>query len=58
MTPAERENLIEVKTRLAAKYRQKSKNAGSKPKRTQSDMKARSYERQVETLKGLASTQD
>lgn len=52
MTPAERENLINVKSQLAARYRQKSKNAGSKAKRTQSDMKARSYERQVETLRG------
>ena len=57
MTPAERENLIDVKTMLAAKYRQKAKNAGSVPKRAQSEMKARSYERQVETLRGDESKQ-
>lgn len=52
MTPTERENLIAVKTQLAAKYHQKAHNAGSKAKRTQSEMKARSYERQAETLRG------
>jgi hypothetical protein len=50
MKPAERENLIAVKTQLAQKYRRKALNAGSKAKRTQSEMKARSYERQVEAL--------
>ncbi|HEX6987470.1 MAG TPA: hypothetical protein VF170_18975 [Planctomycetaceae bacterium] len=52
MTPAERENLIAVKTQLAAKYRQKAHNAGSQAKRTQSEMKARAYERQAATLRG------
>lgn len=52
MTPAERDNLINVKSQLAARYHQKAKNSGSLAKRTQSQMKARSYERQVETLRG------
>lgn len=51
MTPAERENLINVKTQLAAKYRQKAHNAGSRAKRTQSNMKATSYDRQVDALR-------
>ena len=52
MKPAERENLIAVKTQLAKKYRQKAHNAGSAAKRQQSNMKATSYERQVKTLRG------
>jgi hypothetical protein len=51
MTPTERENLINVKTKLAAKYIQKSKNSGSRTKRIQSQVKARSYGRQVDALK-------
>jgi hypothetical protein len=51
MKPAERENLIAVKTMLAEKYRRKSNNAGSRTKRLQSDMKSQSYTRQVETLR-------
>jgi hypothetical protein len=50
MTPTERENLINVKSKLAAKYIQKSKTSGSRSKRRQSDVKARSYGRQVEAL--------
>jgi hypothetical protein len=50
MTPTERENLINVKTTLAAKYTQKAKSAGSKSKRRQSEVKARSYTRQIEAL--------
>lgn len=50
MTPTERENLINVKSRLAAKYTQKAKNSGSKAKRRQSEVKARSYGRQIEAL--------
>ena len=51
MTPAERENLIGVKTRLAAKYKQKSRSAGSRSKRRQSEVKDLSYVRQVDALK-------
>lgn len=51
MKPAERENLIAVKTMLAEKYRRKSHAAGSRAKRVQSDMKSRSYTRQVEALR-------
>ncbi|MDQ3331886.1 MAG: hypothetical protein M3552_14735 [Planctomycetota bacterium] len=51
MTPAERENLINVKTQLSAKYTQKAKNSGSKAKREQSELKARSYSRQVVALR-------
>ena len=51
MTPAERENLINVKNQLAAKYTQKAKNAGSRAKRVQSELKARSYGRQVVALR-------
>ncbi len=51
MTPAKRENLINVKTQLAAKYRQKAHNAGSRAKRAQSNMKATTYERQAEALR-------
>ena len=51
MKPAERENLIAVKTMLAEKYRRKSHYAGSKAKRDQSQMKSTSYIRQVEALR-------
>ena len=51
MKPAERENLIAVKTMLAEKYRRKSHYAGSLAKREQSQMKSTSYLRQVEALR-------
>lgn len=51
MKPAERENLIAVKTMLAEKYRRKSHNAGSQAKRRQSDLRAQSYTRQAEILR-------
>ena len=50
MTTNERRNLMQVKTELAAKYRRKALNSNSEAKRVQSNRKARSYERQVETL--------
>lgn len=51
MKPAERENLIAVKTMLAEKYRRKSHYAGSLPKRRQSQAKSTSYLRQAEVLR-------
>ena len=51
MTPAERENLIAVKTMLAEKYRRKSHAAGSTAKRVQSEMKSTSYTRQADALR-------
>ena len=53
MTSKERANLKQVKTDLAAKYRRKALNSNSEAKRVQSNMKALSYERQVETLRLL-----
>jgi hypothetical protein len=51
MKPAERDNLIAVKTQLAAKYRRKALYCGSEAKRRQSEVRALSYTRQVEALR-------